>query len=289
MARKIIWIVGYIAALPIVIILSIVWGLSVFTRTFRTAAALGLTFSEKDAVAAAEFHDSLKVLHAGLLGFEFSVGKKVIPTLTDLSVSLAALTEQGEWFGKSWLKDFAIGATVSLSALPIVFADLVNWSDEASKSLGDWAASAAWANRNSDDLTKRILQLRDVLKPAHAGGGAGAAFDIPKTVKIPHLEEVKDEVAALIVELDKADQQFGLSANAVKLYDLALHGASASEVALAGRTIASTAAKQRAHDETEALAAAADSYQESIVSLAAQIEAESLTSRQAFEMQIEKL
>jgi len=42
MARKIIWIVGYIAALPIVIILSIVWGLSVFTRTFRTAAAQGL-------------------------------------------------------------------------------------------------------------------------------------------------------------------------------------------------------------------------------------------------------
>lgn len=147
-------------------------------RMEEQAAALGMTFSEKDALAASEFHDSLKVLHAGMLGFEFSVGKKVIPTLTDLSVSLAVLTEQGEYFGKSWLKDFAIGATVSLSALPAVFTDIVTWSDAGSKSLGDWAASASWANRNSDDLTKRILQLREVLKST-GGLGGGAALAIP--------------------------------------------------------------------------------------------------------------
>jgi hypothetical protein len=254
---------------------------------------LGLTWSLEDALAAQTLHEQMKLLAAQLQGVEFQIGKALIPTLIAVCSWFENASLKVEEYSLRLATVVKIGdALAAGGALQPVLA-LKFWADAIS--LADRATAVEEKFQAAVSRTAGTIAARTRAAAALMGGGVGdvlaipQAHKIPKTPKIPQVEEVKDEIAALIAELDKANQTFGFSADALKLYELAQDRVDASTISLIARQMASNEAQRRGREETLRLSAAADAYQESIVSLAAQIEAESLTSTQAFEMQIEKL
>jgi hypothetical protein len=163
------------------------------------AGLLGITFTDKTAVAAAQLHDSLGFLEAGLKGIGMQVGNVVIPYLNDLLVRLIAIKEESiNWTPGSVLKDFATGLIVELSAVPIVFQDIANWNQKASHSLMDWATKESQAGHSTDDLTAKITALNAVLAiAAHTGdteapgGGPPSGAAREKALERWRLEMIK--------------------------------------------------------------------------------------------------
>ena len=223
------------------------------------ARDLGLVLGREDVAAAAAFSDQLDAANLSLTGVEMAIGAKVIPNLTYL-VGIFAQNKHAVAAFRAELELLAIGAKAQATGLFNVFGVYDKFQEE----------HAIDAQRIEDNRVRAMKAFDAEMKLLASMAGGGKPIDTKdrKPPKILHVEEIKDDVAALIAELDKADRQFGLSANAVKLYDLSLKGADQAEVALAGRILAGLDAKQRAHDEILKLDQATEEYRQELMKFA---------------------
>lgn len=128
------------------------------------AARLGLVMSQQDAEAANKFNDELKKLSASMRGVTLSLGKELIPTITEL---MALLRESGvEGLGSKFLQGLhgrAIGLNVLIKELK------ANW-DRLTGSLSTEQLTEKIGQIEAEGRAKEFeLRHPGVLTPASSG------------------------------------------------------------------------------------------------------------------------
>jgi hypothetical protein len=129
----------------------------------KQARDLGLVMGEDAAKACEQFEASVTTLNGAFKGLEVAVGMGLIPKFTDLIVEFVALIEEGTNVDKV-LKDIAQGFEYMGQWAVSVGKNLITHSDEGSKALDAWANHAIIAGKETDDLTRKIEELRNAFK-----------------------------------------------------------------------------------------------------------------------------
>jgi len=163
----------------------------------KQAHDLGIVLNTETARAAAELADEFTLLEKTFTGLKFSIARELIPTFSNLLLQLVALGQVGLPSISQGLRDLAGGMYIIAAATNPVTAALFMFNKAFREQVFATGLAIAGNQKQTEDMTARILEMRRVLSLPGAKGGAPPAFDLEAESAKKAAEAIDQYAAAL--------------------------------------------------------------------------------------------